>query len=175
MDVERLAKDRVVDPAALDVEAARQADVFLHWAEESVKARAVVDQTKMELDLIEARLNLRCREHPEEFGLSKTTEGSISAAVTVHPDRITAMEKLNAARERSMMSDKIVEALEQKKRMIELLVTLHGQQYFAGPSVPRDLVSAFKEQQQKSEERLRERQVGKVRRRGEKKEGGNGT
>ncbi len=175
MDVERLAKDRVIDPSALDVEAAKQADVFLHWAEESVKARAAVDQAKMEFDLIEAKLNLRCREHPEEFGLAKTTEGSIAAAVTVHKERVTAMEKMNAARERSMMADKIVEALEQKKRMIELLVTLHGQQYFAGPSVPRDLVSAFKEQQQKSEERLRERQAGKARRRGEKEEGGNGT
>jgi len=52
--------------------------------------------------------------------------------------------------------------MEQRKRMLELLVTLHGQEYFAGPSVPRNLIDAWKEaKKSKAEELLRRTKVRK--------------
>lgn len=167
MELNDFEKDRTIDPNQLDIEAARQGELFFKWAERAVEARGETDRLKLYLDTIEAKLQLSCREKPENFGLVKTTEASISAAIKIHDSYQEAFLKYIKAKETQALLERAVDTMEQKKRMIEVLVTLHGQQYFAGPSVPRDLISAWKEQQEQNKDRVNRKQERKIRRRKE--------
>ena len=157
MDRNEFDNDKTIEPGMLDVEAVRQAETFFKWAERDVAARAEVERQKFEVEVLTSKLALSVREDPSKYGLSKVTEGAIDARVRTDPSYIKACENLLQARKEAALLDQAVAAMEQKKRMIEILVTLHGQQYFAGPSVPHNLVEAWKEHQGKQAERVNER------------------
>lgn len=165
LDPEEWTRDRQIDPGQLDIEAIRQAEVFFKWAERSVDAKAEADRNKLALDIQEASLAIKCRDHPEKFGLVKATEGAINAAVKTHPYYEEAYTKWLDSRANWQLLEKMVEAMEQRKRMLEILITLHGQEYFAGPSVPHDLVATWKEAQEKTGDAANTRMKGSVRRR----------
>lgn len=168
MDRAELDFDRAIDPTALDVEAVRQADVFFKWAERSVMARHALDRAKFDMEVQEARTQLGIRANPVKWNLGeKPTEAAIKAAAVVDPVYQTAYRDFLAAREESAMLDKAVEAMEQRKRMLEVLITLHGQQYFASPSAPRNLDAAWREHRKAEADRQTERQRGMARRPGE--------
>lgn len=163
MDAERMAKDRLIDPSQLDLAAATQADVFFHWAKEASEARGKMDQAKIQIELVENRIALDCRSNPEKYGLAKTTEAAIAAVVKNHREYQQAVSRHLKAMQESQLAVCAAAAMEQRKRMIEVLVTLHGQQYFAGPSVPRDLVTAWNDRQKQQEADLNKKQGARAR------------
>ena len=132
MERNEFEKDLQIDPNELDLAAVTQGELFFKWAERAVEARGEMDRAKLTLDVKQAELQTRCREKPSKFGLVKVTEGAIAAAVLTHVEYEEAYNKYLAARNDSMLIDKAVAAMEMRKRMIEVLVTLHGQKYFAG-------------------------------------------
>lgn len=141
--------DRRIDPEQLDVEAVRQADTFFKWAKRAVIAKAALERAEFDADVCEAQAQLDCRHNPREFGLNlkdgkEPTEATVKAAVKVSPVYMGKVAMVHQFRSQAMMMDKAVAAMDMKKKMIEELVKLHGQQYFAGPSVPRDLVSEWR-------------------------------
>ena len=138
-------KDLQIDPAQLDVMAGLQGELFFKWAEKSVKARTNVDAAKFRLEVLYATVSNKVRLDPDRFGVSKITESSVDTAVKISPEYMEAYEAWLEARGESSLLDRAVEAMEQKKRMIEVMITLHGQEYFAGPSVPRNLTEAWSE------------------------------
>lgn len=140
ISIEQFKIDQKIDPAELDIAALMQAELFGTYAMAAVEARAAVDLAKAQLDAVEARLSLECRSNPSEFGLEKATESAVSQAVTCHSEYVEARDAMYDAKNKSAAADAMTSTIEMKKRMIEVLTTLHGQQYFAGPSVPRDLV-----------------------------------
>lgn len=158
MDLKRFEDDRKIDPSALDLVAATQSEVFFFWAQKSVQARMSQDRAKLAFELVVSRLKLSARTSPQDFGLSKVTEGGLDEVVKTHKEFVAAQEVYLNAHEESLLLDWAVQALEQRKRMIEVLVTLHGQQYFAGPSVPHDLVENWNAYQLGKQERLNDRQ-----------------
>lgn len=163
MDAERMAQDRLIDPSQLDLAAATQADTFFHWGEQATVARADMDQAKIQIELAENRLALECRKEPEKFNLTKVTEAGITAAVKNHVTYQEAVDRYLEAKQESQLADVAVVAMEQRKRMIECLITLHGQQYFAGPSVPRDLFTAWHDRQEAQAVDLNKRQRARCR------------
>jgi len=138
-------KDLAIDPAKLDVEAGLQGELFFKWAEKAVEARKDADYAKFHLEVTVTDTSIKARRDPGSFGLSKATEGAIDTAVKASIEYREAYDEWIEKKAASALLDKAVEAMEQRKRMIEILVTLHGQQYFAGPSVPRNLVEAWNE------------------------------
>lgn len=170
MDRDELNEDIKIDPTQLDVEAARQADLFLKWAERSVELRDAMDRAEAKRDRIEARLQLHCRRSPAAFNLESITEKSINSAVLLSTKYTEANEGYLAARLEYNRNKEAVVAMEQKKGMLELLIKLHGQEYFAGPAVPRDLVSAWQEHRTRAAASLAERQGKVVRTRVSRKE-----
>ena len=168
MDRSEFDEDLQIDPRQLDIEACRQGGIFFKWAERAVSARAEVDRLKLAMEVTEATLQLDIRNDPDRFGLTKTTEAGIQARVKCHDKYTRAVERFYATKEASLLLDRAVESLEQKKRMLEVLITLHGQEYFAGPSVPRDLVGAWKDGQKKVKERVHDKQRGLARRKDRK-------
>ena len=155
---DNFAKHRKIDPSQLDIEAVQQAELFFKYAEQAVKAKSKAEKLKFKLEVTEANLSLDCRANPEDFGLVKPTENAIASAIKSNDKYIKLHNEYLDACEEYSMCDKMVNALEQKKRMIEVLVTLHGQQYFAGPSVPRDIIQTWKDHQENLERRVNEKQ-----------------
>lgn len=158
--------DRRIDPNALDVECVRQVDAFFKWCERSIEARGEVDRLKLRLDTLLSELDLKVRKNPRKYGLDKITEASVKATVLTSPEYLEAWDKYFKARDDSALLDKAVAAMEMKKRMLESLITLHGQSYFAGPSAPRDLKSAYMMQMEAATERVGKKQIKIARRRG---------
>lgn len=164
-DAQELERDRQIDPSQLDVACVCQADVFYKWAERFVQAKAAAEDMEFALDVYEAKLQMKVRSNPEEFGVSNVTEAAVKAAAKCYSKYIDRAEKCRRARLEAELLSKVVVAMEQRKRMLELLVTLHGQEYFAGPSVPRDLVSAWQEATAARSAMVNERQAGVARKR----------
>ena len=161
-------QDKRIDPGQLDVEAVQQAELYYKWSSKAVEAQSEMDKAELRVDLLEAELDLKCRERPEDFGLAKITEKGVETAVKRHGAYIDARKELLEAKRAFKMLEKAEKAMEQKKRMIEVLITLHGQQYFAGPSVPRNLVEAWNEAQASRSERVNKRQGAGVHKRKQK-------
>lgn len=152
-DLNEFEADRRIDPSALDVECIRQADLFFKWAERSVEAKSDVDRLRLVKDVVEARLQAEVRRKPAKYRIEgRVTEAAVKAAVLKHPKFVKAHDDYLEARETSALLDSAVTALEMKKRMLESLITLHGQNYFAGPSTPRDLVKAWNKSQGATDE-----------------------
>jgi len=128
-----------------------QGELFFKWARYAIKSKKKLDQAKFQFDIVTAELTNKCRASPDQFGLQKVTDAAIIAAIKSSPEYQEAYETWLKAKAESGLLDRGVEAMEQRKRMIEVLITLHGQQYFAGPSVPRNLGEAWAEVAKKRE------------------------
>jgi hypothetical protein len=151
-------EDIHIDPEQLDVECVRQADDFIKWAERAVKAKrhlddmkVVLEGMKFELKVVEADLSLEVRANPSIHGLEeRVTEKAVESVVQTHKrmrkahnDMLDAQREVAKAAEGAGLLGAAVDAMEQRKRMLEVLITLHGQSYFAGPSVPRNLPKLY--------------------------------
>lgn len=128
-----------INPDALDVEWLAQPSLFMKYAEAASEARHAMDEAKENVDLVKAEVDREIRQDPGAFGLEKTTEGSISAAVLCHERYQEAIEKYNQSRFQNDLLMNAVRAFDQRKVALENLVKLHGQSYFSGPSEPRNL------------------------------------
>lgn len=157
MKTDEFELDLKIDPEQLDVEAGMQGELFFKWASKATRAKSKVDRKKFALDILYSTLMSKARKNPESFGLAKVTENALDSAVKSSAKYQEAYEEWLDAKESSSLYDRGVEAMEQKKRMIEVLITLHGQQYFAGPAVPRDLNAAFKDAQEKRSKDVKEK------------------
>jgi hypothetical protein len=131
--------DVEIDPQALDVEWCKQASLFGKYCVLQADARALSDRRKEALDVVSAKLDQQIRANPAKFGIEKITEGAIRAAISLDLTYATANESLQDAQYELEIMGAAVRALDQKKSALENLVRLQGQNYFAGPSVPRDV------------------------------------
>ena len=135
-------RDMSIDVTSLDVEWVEQAELAMKygrlWADaqdECSKAEEFVKYTR-------SRLIIKATKDPEGVlgkGI-KSTEIQLEAYYRTHKDYIAAkddwLEKLNVVNTLAVAKNEISFT---RKSALENLVTLHGQNYFAGPSVPRNL------------------------------------
>jgi len=132
-------QDMTIDVDALDVEWAGQARLMMQYAKHAAKIRLEVERKKEELDIVRAGLDKDIRIDPERFSIFKLTESVVSSTIITQREYMEVNEEFLLLQYESNMAQGAVRALEGKKTALENLVKLHGQQYFAGPSVPRDL------------------------------------
>lgn len=137
MDTTKLQELLRLDLESLEVAAADQANVFFEWANKAVEARFEYERRKANWENRRAQVSCDARKFPENYGIDKITEAAIQTAVELDKSVISDRKKYLDAREVSLLYDRAVDALEQRKRMIEMLVTLHGQQYFSTPNLKR--------------------------------------
>ena len=138
--------DVEIDPDALDVEWIEQPRRFMAYAEEFAKAKANLDAAKEALDVIDAKLGLAIRAMPAAYKLDKVTESAVQAVVLLDSQHVKAAQRVAEAKFAEDIAGAAVRAMDTKKAALESLVRLHGQQYFAGPSVPRELGAKVLEQ-----------------------------
>ena len=132
-------QDLRIDETALDVEWLDQAMLFMRYARHAAEARKTFDETKQELDIVRAEIDKDIRENPDKYGLEKVTEGAIQSTLLTNKKYWAANQKVLDAKYEFDMASNAVSAFNMRKEALENLVKLNGQQYFAGPQVPRDL------------------------------------
>lgn len=148
-------KDISIDESALDLEWLRQPDLMWKYCKYSALAKKSLDEAKERLDFVRAKLEMEIRKDPGSFGVDRVTESAISSAIISHPDYERAQRKLIEARYEAEIASGAIRALEHKKSALENLVRLYAASYFAGPSVPRDIVSERRKREQDRREQNR--------------------
>jgi len=140
--------DIKIDETALDVEWLNQPELAmkygLHWA----KCARAFQQAEENIKLIRAEL---CKEAYEKY--DKPTATVIETYYRNHERHIEAKEQWMKAQYKLNIAEVAKWQISNtRKEALENLVKLHGQNYFAGPSMPRDLSSEVeirKERQKK--------------------------
>ena len=132
-------QDMKIDESSLDLECLDQSSLMMEYGELLAAAKQKRDKAKEAMDVVRSEIDLEVRKDPGKYGLEKATESAIQNTVTKQASYQEAVsDYLDSKHEADILSG-AVNAIEQRKSMLEALVKLHGQQYFAGPRVPRDL------------------------------------
>lgn len=142
-------QDMRIDETALDVEWLDQPMLMLKYARIAADAKKELDLAKENLELVKADLDKEIRKHPDDFDIVKITEPLLLNAIISQDEYKEANSKVIEAQYDVNIANGAVKAVEGRKDSLENLVKLHGQQYFAGPSMPRDLTWERKEHQKK--------------------------
>ena len=122
-----------IDQNALDREWVRQPTLYFKYALKLAEAKKSVQESAAALDLARAEVSRNIRAVPQDFGLEKVTEKAVEAAILEADAYLVAQEDLNHAKHEVDVLVAVVNALEHKKRSLEGLVSLHGQNYFSSP------------------------------------------
>ena len=122
-----------VDRDKLDEEWVNQPDLFHEFARQSADARLALEEKKQELDVVRAEIDKDIRERPGRYDADKVTENAIANIIILQPKFAKAQSAVNKARHTLDILQAAVSALEHRKKALEHLVFLHGQEYFSSP------------------------------------------
>lgn len=156
-------QDIRIDESALDVEWLEQTSLAVKYAKNAVKAAARVRQLEEEKKTIRSELILEANEDPKgTIGKDKPNAADIEAYYRNHTRyKRTLINLLEAQEEAEFAEVAKNEICYTRKKALEMLVILHGQQYFAGPSVPRNLSEVYAKAQQEKQKQI-DRKVGRA-------------
>ncbi len=135
-------RDMYIDDSALDVEWLEQAQLATKWGLYYNVCKEAYTRAEENVKLVKSELNALANEDPEKYlgeGV-KATGANVEAFIIQNAKYIEAKERSMKAM-REMYDAEIIksEISFTRKAALENLVVLHGQQYFAGPRVPRNL------------------------------------
>lgn len=148
-------KDIRIDEQALDIEWLDQAELAIRYGKYWNACKEELTRAEENVKLVTAELILKINRNPEKYlGKDiKPTDAKIDAAVKSHPELIEAKEKwitaLSAANNAEIIKNEISFT---RKAALENLVNLYGQNYFAGPTMKRNL-------REEREKRMKESQT----------------
>ena len=142
-------RDRKIDPLALDVEWLGQPDLAMKYGKHLVDIRMREELAHERLKVVRSEIIIEVNEDPEgTLGKAKPNAADIEAYYRVQKKYKEAKEEwIKAKAELEFAEIAFKEISVTRKRSLENLVTLHGQMYFAGPKVPRDLGKEWAEKQ----------------------------
>lgn len=135
-------KDIIIDETALDVEWLEQASLAIKYAKHYLKCKDIVAKAEVNLKTVKNELIATAYQDPNTcLGKGvKPTAITLEMFWSIHPDYIEAHEELLEAQHECDLAEIIKNEISfTRKAALENLVTLHGQNYFAGPTVPRNL------------------------------------
>jgi len=141
-----------IDPDALDVEWLEHANTTLEACEALADARYERDMVKVTLDEFRADMDEQLRSRME-----KPTDTAVRRARERDPIHRKWVHALVKAERRVGRMEAFVKALDRRCTALENLSRLHGTQYFAGPSAPRDLGAEHKGMGEVMRNRVREK------------------
>ena len=132
-------KDISIDEEALDIEWLEQPRLMMRYSKHLAQTRMEFDELKQALEITKAEIDQRIRKSPDKYKLDKVTDKAIESITITTVEYKQAFQEYLDAKYEFDMAMGAVKAFEQRKEALENLVRLHGQQYFAGPKVPRDI------------------------------------
>ena len=128
-----------IDRNRLDIECETQADRYFDAAVGLAEAKENYAALSAKLDLLESDLAVQVKQDPSAFGLESVSEKIVFAVVKQQKEYQELLTAVQAAKHDVDIHGVFVEALDQRKRMLQELVALHGQSYFAVPVVSGDV------------------------------------
>lgn len=138
-----------IDQNRLDREWVRQPKLYHHHAVELANAKLALDEAESALDLVRADTTLDIYERPSAYDIEKATKDTVEAALLKNKSVKAAQAKVREAKHAVEVLTAVVKALDHKKRALESLVSLHGQDYFATPKAPTGAAGEQMEQASK--------------------------
>lgn len=132
-------QDIRIEDSSLDLECLEQATLFMKYAKYATETRRTYDLAKEAFEIMKADLDKKIRSDPDKFKIEKITETVVQNTIIMQSGYRESNELLLNAKYEVDMAQNAVNAINQKKDMLEALIKLHGQSYFAGPRTPRDL------------------------------------
>lgn len=127
-----------IDENQLDREWLKQPNLMYEHAEKLADARRDEAVAKSNLEVVRARLVNKIRNDPEKAGLDKVTEKAIEAKALTHKKYTEAHSEMLDANYAVAICQAAVNAIEHRKRALEGLVSLHGQNYFSVPRTSKE-------------------------------------
>lgn len=154
LDYER---DIRIEPHALDKEWLDAASVYMRYSRALADKRDELARAEQLADVERAEADKRARQR-HTGDEKKPTEAVINSEVLTDDKLKAAQDKLLDLKHEVDILQGAVRAFDHRKAALENLVTLHGQQYFAGPVVPHDIGREFvRGAEQRGRETARER------------------
>jgi paraquat-inducible protein B len=139
MDYER---DMMIDESSLDVEWLEQAPLATRWGMYYNECKDEFARAEENVKVVRSELVLEINKDPEKFlGKDvKLTDTKVEAAYRTHQKHLDAKERWLQAMKKMNDAEIVKNEISfTRKAALENLVDLHGQQYFAGPKMPRNL------------------------------------
>lgn len=134
-----------IDEHRLDYECSTQSKKYMRWALRLVDKQANLDEAEAQLDLTEVLIAREVRTNPKAFGLERVTDKAIDHAVKGDPRYQKWQTKVIARKRAAGRVKAVVTALDHRKKMIESMVFLRGQMYFADPRPDKNALRVFRE------------------------------
>ena len=141
----------LIDVDALDLEWLEQPQLMLKYTKHQAETRKRMDFAKERLELVKAELDKSIRSNPGDYGIVKVTESVVQNTIILSDDYQVAMKDYLDIKYEYDIASGVVRSFEQRKSALENLVRLFGQEYFAGPSMPRDLSKEWQKRRDQKE------------------------
>ena len=138
-------KDIEIDGQSLDQEWLRQPSLFMRYSRELADAKERMSRASEKLDITKADAGNAAREKFAAENIKATVDMVRDAAQKDKNVKADTDALIKAEHEVNILTS-AVRAFDHRKAALEGLVTLHGQNYFAGPSVPHDIGREFRKQ-----------------------------
>jgi aminoglycoside phosphotransferase len=135
MDREQYRKALEIDHLALDQEWLVQPKLFFRFAARLADKKQEYQEVKRELDLLHAEISKKIRSSPSKWELVKPSNEVVLNTVTIQPEYQDKVKEVNKKRHEVDVLEALVSAMDHKKRALERLVILHGQNYYSTPKV----------------------------------------
>jgi hypothetical protein len=137
--METYDKDIRIDETALDIELLNQSQLVSKYGFQLAEARLNLELKKENLEITRAELDTKIRRDPDKFEINKITETVISNTI-INSEQYQIANKQYLKAKFDVDANKVaLDAIQAKGDSLTNLVRLHGQQYFAGPTIPRDI------------------------------------
>jgi hypothetical protein len=136
----------VLDLSRLELDFLEQTPLMRNAVSVSAKAKNAVAHATRELEVVKAKTKMKVRANPGKFGIpnGKPTKDQVDDALTLSEVYQLALQKVHDAQ---FAVDKVaghVKWLDDRRRTIEGLITLHGQGYWAKPKVSKTADDSFR-------------------------------
>ncbi len=143
--------DIQIDESGLDVEWLRQPKLMFFYAKMVAELRRTLDRRKERLNIVKAELDRKIRQNPADFDIEKITETAVSNTILTQEAYKEASADIIDTNYELSIAQAACSALNDKRTALENLVRLYGQQYFAGPSVPRNITKEWEQREKQKQ------------------------
>jgi len=137
-------KDMKIDETSLDLEWLDQTSLAFSYGKHWARCQKELELAQEEIKLVRSELIKEVTEDPDKYLGSgvKATAPVIEAYYRNHKRHIEVKDRIVELQyEANVAEIAKTEISFTRKAALENLVRLHGQQYFAGPQIPRDITA----------------------------------
>lgn len=138
-DFENVEMLRKINKFDLAEECIRQACGYHYWAEKEANAKDELSRAITKLEVAQKRIKLSTKiDPPAPYKGQKLTDAQIDAFVDTRPEIIELRAEIHDKTRFKDLCTVVVRTLDQRKSMLDNLVSLHGRGYFHDPGRVRN-------------------------------------